>query len=101
MTDSEITTSILRQIRDEIVKTRTELKAEIAKTNERLDVTNERLDVTNERLDVSNERLGVVETVVRECAAQVVLLGRYVENQQSSAIDDLRERVERLESKVG
>ncbi len=101
MTDSEITTSILRQIRDEIVLTRTELKAAIETTNDRIDVTNERLDITNERLDTTNERLGVVETVVRDCAAQVVLLGRYVKNAQSSGIDDLRERVTKLEQKVG
>jgi len=39
MTDSEITTTILRQIRDEIIATRSELSG----TNQRLDVTNDRL----------------------------------------------------------
>lgn len=73
MTDSEITTTILRQIRDELIATRTELKAEIAKTNERIDVTNERLDITN-------ERIAGVETAVGEAAAQLLMIGRYIKN---------------------
>jgi hypothetical protein len=98
MTDSEITTTILRQIRDELVATRTELNAEIRTL--RTDVT-ERLDRTNERLDMANERLGVVEHVVRDLAGQLVLIGRYVKNKHDVAIDDLRTRVTRLEDKVG
>jgi chromosome segregation ATPase len=97
MIDSEITTTILRQIRDEIVKTR----GEITKTNERLDATNERLDTTNERLDTMNERFGVVEATVQGAAAQVVLLGRYVTNKHDRELGDLRKRVTRLEKKVG
>jgi chromosome segregation ATPase len=104
VTDSEITTTILRQIRDELVGVR----GAVENTNQRLDVTNQRLDVTNQRLDAlaeqattTNERLSVVETVLRDVAAQVVFIGRYVKNKQDSAIADLRKRVVRLEKKVG
>jgi uncharacterized coiled-coil DUF342 family protein len=101
VTDSEITTTILRQIRDELIATRTELKAEIAKTNERLDQANERLDQTNERLDTTNERLGAVETVVLDLVAHVKIRSSVVQAAQGSAIEDLRERVAKLEAKVG
>lgn len=104
MSDSEITTTILRQIRDELVGVR----GAVEKTNQRLDATNQRLDVTNEHLDalaaqagLTNERLSVVETVLRDVASQVVFLGRYVKNKQDVAIADLRKRVMRLEKKGG
>jgi chaperonin cofactor prefoldin len=104
VTDSEITTTILRQIRDELVGVRHGVET----TNQRLDVTNERLDAlaeqaerTNERLDMTNDRLSVVETVLRDVAAQVAFLGRYVKNKQDVAIADLRKRIVRLEKKVG
>ena len=73
---------------------RVELKSEIAGTNARLDQTNERLDQTNERLDH-------VEEALRDLAGQQLMLGRYVKNaadRHDGAIEDLRERVSRLES---
>lgn len=104
MTDSEITTTILRQIRDEIVKSNSRLDTlaeHAATTNIRLDALAERAEQTNEHLDRTNERLSVVETVLRDVAAQVVFVGRYIKNQQDVAIADLRKRVGRLEKKVG
>lgn len=101
MTDSEITTKILRQIRDEIIATRTDLSKRLDATNERLDATNVRLDVTNERLDMTNERLSVVERVVTDAAVQIRTLRRNVKTIHGGAIEDLRKRVTRLEKKVG
>jgi hypothetical protein len=98
MTDSEITTTILRQIRDEIITTRTELKSEIGDLRSELKAE---IGRTNERLDVTNERLSVVEHVVRDVAEQMGTLTRYVKHAHGSAIDDLRKRVTRLEKKVG
>jgi hypothetical protein len=97
VTDSEITTTILRQIRDEIVKSNSRLDtlAEHAAT------TNVRLDALAQRAEQTNERLSVVETVLRDVAAQVVFVGRYIKNKQDVAIADLRKRVGRLEKKVG
>jgi hypothetical protein len=91
MSDSDLTVTILREIRDEIRTTRTELSAQIGQTNERLDSTNERLDVTN-------ERLAVVEDTLKDMAGQQLLLTRYVTNvadRHDVAIDDLRDRVEK------
>lgn len=97
MTDSEITTTILRQIRDELVGVRNGVE----NTNKRLDETNQRLEALTEQAEVTNQRLTVVETVLRDVAAQVVFLGRYVKHKQDVAIADLRKRVARLEKKVG
>jgi chromosome segregation ATPase len=75
---------------------RVELKTEIAGTNARLDQTNERLDQTNERLDH-------VEEALRDLAGQQLMLGRYVKNaadRHDGAIDELRERVTRLETTI-
>ena len=96
MSDSDLTTTILRQIRDELIGVRGEVKA----TNARLEVTNDRLDALTHHAEVTNERLTVVETVLRDVARQVVFLGRYVKNKQDAAIADLRKRIVRLEKKV-
>lgn len=104
MTDSEITTTILRQIRDEMVKANGRLDTlseQATITNERAAALAEKAEQTNERLDRTNERLSVVESVLRDLAAQVVFLGRYVKNKQDVAIADLRKRVGRLEKKLG
>ena len=76
------------------------LSSRIDQTNARIDTLDKnlsgRIDETNARLDVTNTRLSVVETVVNEAAQQIVFLGRYVKN----SIEDLRERVARLEAKT-
>jgi septal ring factor EnvC (AmiA/AmiB activator) len=97
VTDSELTTTILRQIRDELVKT----NARLDTTNERLDNVTIRLDNLTDEAKGTNERLTVVETVLRDVAAQVVFIGRYVKNKQDAAISDLRKRIVKLEKKVG
>jgi chromosome segregation ATPase len=105
VTDSDLTHAILREIRDEIRATNTNLSAKIDATNDRLDRTNTNLsakiDATNERLDVTNERLTLVEQTVSDAVSQIVLLARYVKNKHQTAIDELRERVTRLEAKSG
>lgn len=98
MTDSEITTTILRQIRDELIATRTELKQEIAATRTEL---KEEIGGLRGELVTTNERLSIVETVVRDAAQQIRMIGSYVKNKQEVAIDELRKRVTKLEKKVG
>lgn len=103
MADAEITTTILRQIRDEIAATRTdlkatriELKAELAAT--RIELTEEvsatRAELKAE-ISITNEGISLVEHSVRDLAQQVVMLTRYVKNTN----DDLKKRVTRLEKK--
>ena len=91
-----LTVQILREIRDE-------LKG----TNARIDQTNARLDQTNERLDQTNERLGAVETTVNEMSEQLVFLVKHARNsarhqrEADEAIDDLRQRMDRVEVHTG
>jgi len=89
VTDSDLTLSILREIRDATRSNTEELRA-----------VKDELRGTNERLDVTNQRLTVVEHTVNDAAGQIVLLGRYITNRHEAAIDDLRERVTRLEAKA-
>jgi uncharacterized coiled-coil DUF342 family protein len=100
VTDSDLTHAILREIRDAVQT-----------TNSRLDETNVELRTVKtelielkgevrERLDIANERLAVVEHTVKDAAGQIVMLARYVKNKHETAIDDLRERVTRLEAKA-
>ncbi|HEY5944652.1 MAG TPA: hypothetical protein VIV40_04140 [Kofleriaceae bacterium] len=80
MTDSEITTTILRQIRDGI---------------QRLDA---RLDETNTRIDGLDQRGMVVEHILRDVHGQVLVLIRHVKK-QDGVVDDVRKRVTKLEKK--
>jgi hypothetical protein len=105
MSGDDLTISILREIRDEIRTTRTDLGARIDATNQRLETglgaLDQRLGETNLRLDEVNGRLEVVETTLKDFAGQHLLLTRYVRNsvdRHDDAIDDLRDRVEKLET---
>ncbi len=93
MTDSDLTLSILREIRDAVVA-----------TNSRIDGTNIELRAMKtelkDELRVTNARLEIVEHTVKDAAGQIVMLARYVKNKHETAIDDLRERVTRLEAKA-
>ena len=88
MADTDLTVAILREIRDEIRSTRTDLNA--------------RLDETNTRLAETNTRLEVVETTLSDFSGQHLMLTRYVKNvidRHDDAIEDLRERVTKLEGR--
>lgn len=104
MTDSDLTVAILREIRDEIRGTNSRLdhtNARLDQTNARLDQTVDRLDQTIGRLDQTNSRFEVVEHTVLDAAGQLVILTRYVKNvvdRHEDAIEDLRDRVDVLES---
>jgi predicted nucleic acid-binding Zn-ribbon protein len=105
MTDSELTVSILREIRDSIRTMDSNLSSRIDVTNERIDKLDERmtarLDVTNERIDKLDERMSLVEHAVRDAGGQILMLTRYLKNKTEVEVADLRDRVTRLETKVG
>jgi hypothetical protein len=96
MAESDVTVAILREIRDEIRGSnvrldavRVELKAEIQETNQRL-------------IGVET-RLAAVEETLKDLAAQQLMLTRYVKNvvdRHEQSIDDLRERLARLETRL-
>ena len=86
MSDGDLNTQVLREIRDEIRATRTELKAEIAGTNARLDTTNARLEV--------------VEHTLSDLASQQVLAIRYMKNtvgRHQNELEELDDRVTAVE----
>lgn len=86
MADSGITTTILRQIRDDI-----------AKTNHRLDQQAAQFEA---RFDAMDERFAVFEYILRDVQGQVISLNRFVKQKQPAAIEDLRKRVAKLEKKA-
>ena len=96
MTDSDLTHAILREIRDAVRATNTRLDT----TNVELHTIKDELHTMKDELRVTNQRLGVIEHTVEDAAGQIVMLGRYVKNKHETAIDDLRERVTRLEAKA-
>lgn len=96
MTDSDLTLSILREIRDAVVTT----NARIDDTNVELRAMKSEMIEVKGELRVTNARLEVVEHTVKDAAGQIVMLARYVKNKHETAIDDLRERVTRLEAKA-
>ena len=75
MADSteDLTIHVLRQIREEIATTRSELRAEIGSV--RAELIETRRDL-GERIDVGNERLGAVEWTLRELAVQQRFVAR-------------------------
>ena len=93
MTEPEnLTLEVLRQIRDELITTRTDLGG--------------RLDQTNPRLDQSNARLSAVETTLLDLAGQQRFVVRHLstltqrDQRLEMDVEELRARVERLEARV-
>ena len=100
MPDSDLTVAVLREIRDEIRTTRTDLGAGIDRVRSEL---SERIGQTNSRLDETNARLGKVEEALADLAAQQLMLTRYIKNvvdRHEQSIDELRERLVRVETKL-
>ncbi len=94
MSDSELTIAILQDIRDGI-------RSLDERLTTRIDVTNQRLDGTNQRLETVDARVTLVANAVTDAASQLLLLGRYLRNKTEVEVADLRERVAKLEVKVG
>ena len=92
MTDSEITLSVLREIRDNVRTTNTKLDA----TNTRLDGLTEKVDKGFARMDLTFAHF-VVE--LKDLAVQIMLLGRYLRNRTEVDLQDLIARVSNLEAK--
>lgn len=87
-----LTVEILRQIRDEIVATRTDLGARIDQTNVRLDQTNTRLDaVEHTLLELSEQQRFVVRHLEALTARDRTL---------ERDVDELRTRVDAIEKRL-
>jgi len=100
---TDVTIEILKDIRDEVRQTRTDLSSRIDATNGRIDSTNARLEVLredlSERIDGLSRR--VVESEIRTATALTDLTGAV--NQMTGVLrasHDLRPRVERCEQDI-
>lgn len=88
--DGELTVAILREIRDEIRTTNSQIGALDRSLSGRIDETNARLDI--------------LDHTVRDLAEQMLTVTRYVKdvaNRHDDAIDDLRLRVGKPETRGG
>lgn len=98
-----LTVEILRQIRDEIVATRTDLGARIEQTNARLDAT--RTELAG-RIDQTNVRLHAVEHTLLELSEQQRFVVRHLEaltardRTLERDVDELRTRVDAIEKRL-
>ena len=76
MTETEsLTIHILREIRDELVTTRTELSGRIEQTNTRIDGLRTELGT---RIDETNTRMGHVESTLVDLAQQQRFVVRHL-----------------------
>ncbi len=106
--NESVTVTVLKQIRDEVVGVRTDvrdtrevLSARIDQTNERIEQTNERIQQTNERLEATNDGLeklgGKVDALTRrQTESEVRLATELVAVSQAvhGVRDLLRERLD-------
>jgi chromosome segregation ATPase len=89
----DLTIEILKQIRDELVTTRTTLGESIAQTNQRLDQT--------------NHRLSAVEVTLLDLAEQQRFMVRHLgalttrDRHLEADVDALRARVDKIEARLG
>ena len=101
---TDITIEILREIRDGIHDLRGDFNLRLDQTNARLDQTNERLDQTNERLERVEHGLNDLGKFMRRIALDQArherFHGHHVEHLESD-VGDLKERVQRLEDRIG
>ena len=100
MTSTDLAIAVLREIRDEIRSTRSELSGRIDETNHKLEQMRSELKA---EIVETNKRLDSVEGTLKDLTGQQLLLTRYVKNvvdRHDQPIDDLRERVARLETKI-
>ncbi len=104
MEPSELTIEILKQIRDEMSATRTELRDEIRATREELHATRTEL---SGRIDTLTTRVESVETTLVELATQQRFVVRHLttlsrrDRHLEDELDELRTRVDALEVRVG
>ncbi len=117
MEPTDLTSEILRSIRDEVRGT----NARIDETNTRIDETNTRIDETNTRIDETNTRLdgtiarldrierGQTESEIRTSTALIDLAGAVREVRDllredlglSARVDDHEQRIRAIEKHSG
>lgn len=100
---ADLTPHLLRQIRDEIIATRTDLGGRIDRLQEHL---GDRIDTTNERIDTLGLRVEKIEETLVEMASQQRFIVRNFHTlarrdvRIESEVDELRGRLEVVEKKL-
>jgi chromosome segregation ATPase len=100
----DLTIEILKQIRDELVTTRTTLSERIDETNQRIDRMGASL---GERIDRTNQRLSTVEVTLLDLAEQQRFVVRHLsalttrDRRLEDDMDALRARVDNIERRLG
>lgn len=100
---ADLTIQVLRQIRDEIVTTRTDLGARIDRTNERIDAMGATLSA---RIEETNERVERVEHTLLDLAEQQRFVVRHLktlserDRRLEDDITEIRGRLEVVEKKL-
>lgn len=100
---ADLTIHVLRQIRDEIVTTRTELGARIDAVRTELGA---RIDDLGGRIDETNERVGRVEHTLLDLAEQQRFVVRHVrtlaerDRRLEDDITEIRARLDVVEKKI-
>jgi chromosome segregation ATPase len=106
-TIENLTIHVLREIRDEIVATRTELRTELhtTRTELRAELQATRTELGAE-LHTANERLGAVESTLLELAGQqrFIVRGQRTllerDRRLEEEVDDLRTRLDAVEKQL-
>lgn len=100
---ADLTPHLLRQIRDEIVATRTQLGAAIDRVSDRVDVLGDSLSA---RIDQTNVRVEKIEETLVEMASQQRFIVRNFQTlarrdvRIETEVDELRGRLEVVEKKL-
>ena len=104
MTETEsLTIHILREIRDELVTTRTELSARIDGVRTELSA---RIEQTNTRIDETNTRMGHVESTLVDLAQQQRFVVRHLtalttrDRALEADVEELRARMDAVEKRL-
>jgi len=104
----DLTVQVLRQIRDEIVSTRTELSSRIDTMRDELGTRIDAMrDDLGSRIDVTNVRVDKVEHALLDLAEQQRFVVRHLQalttrdRRLEDEVGDLRGRLEVVEKKLG
>lgn len=101
MSGDDLTVAVLREIRDEVRQTRTDLSQRIDAVRTDL---GSRIDQTNVRLDHLEAETRQMAEGLKELAAQQLMLGRYIKNivdRHEQSLGEIRERLTKLEGRGG
>ena len=100
MSDSDLTVVILREIRELAASTKKGLDETNARMDARFDAVDKRFDSVDKRFDAIEQRLTIVERGVQHLSDEMYFVKSHIRHIIDTAIEDLRRRMTRVESKA-